>query len=142
MHSCRQETNGGPIQRATENDYKALHVIFGSFDGDSQKPSEAHTARLENELYYNMREARFMMTTSGWLGMVPLNTQIGDGIYILAGGQMPFVLRRSNVTFSPQGSSDAGRLCYTLMGECYLDQLMDGEFSNRLRAAAVDIFIV
>jgi hypothetical protein len=139
---CRQEINGGAIQRATENDYKALHVIFGSFDGDSQKPSEAHTARLENELYYNMREARFMMTTSGWLGMVPLNTQIGDGIYILAGGQMPFVLRRSNVTFSPRGSSDAGRLCYTLVGECYLDQLMDGEFSNRLRTAAVDIFIV
>jgi hypothetical protein len=139
---CRQESYGGTIQWATENDYNALHVIFGSFDGYSQRLSEAHTAMLEGELYYNMSEARFMMTTSGWLGMVPLNTQIGDGIYILAGGQMPFVLRRSNVTFSPLDSSEARIPCYTLMGECYLDQFMDGEFSDRLEGAAVDLFIV
>jgi len=138
----RQAINGGAVQRATENDYNALHAIFESFDSDFQRPSEAHTARLGAELQYNMREARFMITTCGLLGMVPLNTQIGDEIYILAGGNMPFVLRRSNDTFSPLDSSDAVYPCYTLVGECYLDQLMDGEFSNKLTEAAVEIFIV
>jgi hypothetical protein len=88
-----------------------------------------------------MRRAK-LITTNGWLGMVPRDTQIGDEIYVLAGGRMPFVLRPSQENFSLPGSSNAQRSCHTLVGECYIDGSMDGELSDKLRNEAVDIFIV
>jgi hypothetical protein len=89
-----------------------------------------------------MRRAKLIITTNGWLGMVPRDTQIGDEIYVLAGGRMPFVLRPSQEKFSPSGSSNSQRSCDALVGECYLDGSMDGELSVKLRSEAVDVFIV
>jgi hypothetical protein len=130
------------ISRATENDYNALRVVFELLDDESQWFSKLQKSRHLDEVCWSMREARFIITANGGLGRVPFETQIGDEIYILAGGNMPFVLRPSEVTFSPPGSSDSQHSCYKLVGECYLDQYMDGEFAHKLRDEAVDIFVV
>ncbi|TRX93544.1 hypothetical protein FHL15_005516 [Xylaria flabelliformis] len=58
---------------------------------------------------------RFSITEHGRFGHVPLNTQPGDRICVLLGGEVPFVIRPT------------GKGTYTLVGECYIDGIMDGE---------------
>ncbi|KAL5313327.1 hypothetical protein ACEPPN_019060 [Leptodophora sp. 'Broadleaf-Isolate-01'] len=133
---CDGETS---LRRAKGSDYNGLRHLF---DTGSAPPDEANMSQLLNDVGFNLYRAQFAITTSGGLTMAPLNTQVGDEIYILAGGNMPFVLRPSTIKFSPPGSSDPPQPCHTLVGECYLDQFMDGEYSDRLREDSVDIFII
>jgi hypothetical protein len=57
---------------------------------------------------------RLFLTDKGYLGLTLKHVQIGDVVAILSGGQLPFVLRKV------QGH-------YTLIGEAYVDGIMDGE---------------
>ncbi len=57
-----------------------------------------------------------MVTTSGWMGVVPVEAQVGDLICVVSGQETPYVLRRK-----------AGDR-YTFVGECYVHGIMDGEF--------------
>jgi hypothetical protein len=130
------------LRRATESDFNTLHTEFASFESDSGSLNAHQMSLHMKHLSYIMRRAKLIITTNAWLGMVPRDTQIGDEIYVLAGGRMPFVLRPSQEKFSPSGSSSAQRSCHTLVGECYIDGSMDGELSDKLRDEAVDVFIV
>ncbi len=57
----------------------------------------------------------FIAGEEGFMGVGPLGAEIGDSIYIIMGSEVPFILRvRDNGTF-------------TLVGECYIHGIMDGE---------------
>lgn len=58
---------------------------------------------------------KFCVTTNGRFGLLPPTSQPGDSICVLLGGEVPFVIR-------PTGSGT-----YTLVGECYIDDAMDGQ---------------
>jgi hypothetical protein len=127
----------GAVQRASECDYETLLKHF-----DGPQASTPYIKRLLSEMNNCVLNAQFVVTDNGSLAMVPFDTQMGDEIYILAGGNMPFVLRPSEATFSPPGSAGAQNPCYTLVGQCYLDEAMDGQFADKLRTEAVNVFIV
>ena len=57
---------------------------------------------------------RLFVTTGGYLGLGPEAMTEGDGVCILFGGSVPFVLRLED---------KRGKL----VGECYVDKLMSGE---------------
>lgn len=66
-------------------------------------------------------EGRSLATTAGKLiGLVPRLAQVDDEIFVLAGGQVLYVLR-------PDGD------CFQYIGESYVHGLMDGEALGRLR---------
>ena len=62
-----------------------------------------------------------MKTNSGFLGLAPTRTHPGDVVCVLLGGPVPFILRE-NIWGH-----------YSLVGECYVDGIMDGEALNHLR---------
>jgi hypothetical protein len=66
---------------------------------------------------------RFFITEKGYVGLGPLDAQMGDEVFILQGGQVPFVLRR----FEYQGDLS----CRNLVGDCYVHGIMHGEFLGR-----------
>jgi hypothetical protein len=136
------EAEANFLCRPTESDFNSLHAELASFESDLGSLESDQVSLLMRSVLYRMHRAKLIITTNGWLGMVPRDTQIGDEIYVLAGGRMPFVLRPSQENFSLPGSSNAQRSCHTLVGECYLDGSMDGELSVKLRDEAVDVFIV
>jgi hypothetical protein len=58
----------------------------------------------------------FFVTEKGYMGLGPFNMEEGDLVYVLAGGQVPFILR-------PEVSPDG----FWLVGESYVHGIMDGE---------------
>lgn len=56
-------------------------------------------------------------TESGLVGMVPLDTMVGDSVYIFAGGSLPFVLRPTTGLQSK----------YQVVGGCYVHGIMNGK---------------
>ena len=61
------------------------------------------------------RGRRFCVTLDGFVGLVPARAQKGDGICVFLGGAVPFVIRDTN-----NGNA-------SLVGDCYVHGLMDGE---------------
>jgi hypothetical protein len=61
---------------------------------------------------------RFMVSEHGHFGLVPSEAKAGDVITVLLGGQSPFILRRKTV-----GAVDQ----YSVIGDCYVDRLMEGQ---------------
>jgi hypothetical protein len=55
------------------------------------------------------------VTARGYLGRVPMGSEIGDKICILFGGSVPFILQ------------DTGDGYFKFIGECYIHGIMDGE---------------
>jgi hypothetical protein len=56
----------------------------------------------------------FFVTVGGHIGLGPSLMRPGDAVYVLAGAEMPFVLRKDAESFR-------------LIGECYVDEIMNGE---------------
>ncbi|KAF2018011.1 HET-domain-containing protein [Aaosphaeria arxii CBS 175.79] len=62
----------------------------------------------------------FCLTDDGGMALVHPGTQPGDEIWVLEGGNVPFVLRAGTSEDSPTSR-------YELVGDCYLDECMDGQ---------------
>ncbi|PVH76473.1 hypothetical protein DL98DRAFT_517933 [Cadophora sp. DSE1049] len=66
---------------------------------------------------------RLVATASGTMGLVPDNAAIGDSVFLLKGGDTPFVMRpRDDQT-------------WVLIGHCYIDGVMYGEAFEENRCA-------
>ena len=70
---------------------------------------------LEKRKCQNMR--KLVIIHPGGLGLAPDSVQIGDEVWILAGSQVPFILR----------SVDGSPRRYKLIGEAYVHGIMHGE---------------
>ena len=62
----------------------------------------------------------FCTTEKGYFGLVPAKAEVGDEVGILKGGNVPFILRRSE-------SGNQQELVYRLVGDGYFHGLMHGE---------------
>ena len=77
-----------------------------------QTQSMSYTTALKGTLH----KFRFTVTRKGYVGVVPYLTQVGDLVSIVKGARVPFVLRAS--------ATRSG--CFRLVGECYINDLMNG----------------
>ena len=66
----------------------------------------------------------FFMSSSGYIGLVPSTTMIGDRVCVLTGGRTPYILRPSHKK-TVEDVSDSPE--YTFVGDAYVHGLMDGE---------------
>ena len=70
---------------------------------------------VEIPLHGTCHGRRFARTRNGYMGIVPAATGLGDTVSVVACGAVPHVLRHIE--------SDR----YSLVGECYVHGIMDGE---------------
>ncbi|KAF7867484.1 uncharacterized protein EAF02_009675 [Botrytis sinoallii] len=61
----------------------------------------------------------FIAKEPRWIGLVPMDAQIGDRLFLLEGGKLPYILRRM------EGEEE-----YKIIGDCYVHGIMDGEEWN------------
>lgn len=61
------------------------------------------------------------ITERGYMGLCPPESRVGDQIWVLYGGKVPFVLRPT----TPDGLHHV--YTFAFIGDCFLDGFMDGE---------------
>lgn len=66
----------------------------------------------------------FFISTQGYIGMGPEDTQVGDEVYVLFGGCVPFILRERLQARETSGS-------HTFVGHAYVHGIMDGEILEK-----------
>jgi len=77
--------------------------------------------RTNQTRYSSVVNRNFYITENGYIGLGEVGMEVGDLVYVLFGGKMPFVLR-----------AQAGRAgCYSYIGHTYLHGFMDGEALKR-----------
>jgi hypothetical protein len=96
----------------------AAWVVWNGFSTTSEeKLSKSNEVRFcVAALKRAVVRRTFIITQKGYMGLGPAYTQPGDKIYVLAGGQVPFILRPTE---------NIG--VFSLVGECYVHGIMDGE---------------
>lgn len=98
-----------------------LTYVFDSCQGHSVRLPQSLTGEdsaFNTSIAKWSAVRRFCFTSNGRLGQLAPGSEPGDRICVLGGGEVPFVIRPT--------SEDAKGM-YQLVGECYLDGMMDGE---------------
>ncbi|KAJ3539484.1 hypothetical protein NM208_g5207 [Fusarium decemcellulare] len=65
----------------------------------------------------------FFVASNGMYGLCPWRAKKGDTIALLYGGKVPFLLRPTT-----QETPRSGTACFELVGECYVNGIMDGDY--------------
>lgn len=110
----------GSISGQTYTRRQSLPKGRGGLDEEklrSRKPGSAGDTfqQVRTAMINATKNRRLGGTTNGYIGLFPEHSQAGDGIFVLAGCHLPFVLRsRDNKKFK-------------LVGECYVHGIMGGE---------------
>lgn len=94
--------------------------------GEDQQLSDGESPDLSTweSPSFMVSEPRTLAITTNSLGLVPVTSQPGDRVAILAGCSVPVILRSTGEIH--------GREYWNLIGECYIDGIMDGEFMESL----------
>ena len=83
---------------------------------------------------------------SGYLGLGPEKMVNGDSVWILKGGRVPLVLRADEQAtpyrgLLPAENGESRPVMHTLVGDCYVHGIMDGEaagdFDRRAQVAYI-----
>src|SRR3569833_92327 len=87
----------------------------------------------------------FVITTQGYFGLAPLDSQIGDAVYVLEGGAVPFVLRAPPKKYLVELDivPTANQHHRWLVWESYIHGVSDGTWvANRNREDVVEVILL
>ena len=77
----------------------------------AERESRLYRHALQNMMYTK----KYALTEKGYMGMLPSGSQAGDQICLVSGTAVPYVVRRET------------NKSWTLIGECYIHGVMNGE---------------
>lgn len=98
---------------------------------EKNRPSKLWVA-IKNTMAIRCTTRNFSVTTGARLGQMPLGTEKGDFVCVLIGGEVPFVIRPTH----------HGSTSYNLIGECFLNGVMNGEMLLANEHATKEIVLV
>lgn len=108
-------------QRPKPGEYPSPGNLSYSATGDGLLRGDRDD--IGNLILSNTTRRRLFITDSGYMGLTHRSNQVGDKVYVLFGGDMPFVLRPKNNHF-------------LFRGEAYVHGIMDGEALTKARQNA------
>ncbi|KAK1657553.1 heterokaryon incompatibility protein-domain-containing protein [Colletotrichum godetiae] len=102
-------------------------------------PYVGHPSQLQGPLgraYHTLMtpiimNRRLFITDEGYIGLGKLSSRVGDEVWVLAGGKVPYVMRPRE---------DGKR--FSLVGDAYVHGLMDGNWSMSSDAIVEDVQVV
>lgn len=119
-HGDREKQNGG--------------IAVEGMEGDDTSNSEARTAcmlrDIESSFWAAYSGRRLFRTKTGLYGISNQALQNGDGVWILAGAETPFILRNRD------GNE------WLVVGEAYIHGVMEGEATKDLPDSLSNVFLV
>ncbi|EEU41873.1 uncharacterized protein NECHADRAFT_85897 [Fusarium vanettenii 77-13-4] len=100
---------------------------IGQYAGTQEHTSETFvTEQLIGGITLN---TAMFATESGYLGLGPAETQVGDEVWCLFGSWMPFVLRPTGKT-REVADGEGEKPLNSVLGICYVHGVMDGEVAD------------
>lgn len=75
----------------------------------------------------NLASRQLFSTSTGHIGIGPVGVEVGDIVCVLVDASVPFLIRRVQ-TGSLDGAPRGQERNHELVGECYVQGIMDGEF--------------
>jgi hypothetical protein len=99
----------------TKEVYKQYRQYLSDMPGYFVLPPTGQCQEYFQTIMYQYGQRTFI-SHSGYVGLAPGKSEPGDSIYIVLGANIPFVFR--------EHSNNR----YQLIGEAYVDGIMDGEF--------------
>ncbi|CAI6332213.1 unnamed protein product [Periconia digitata] len=123
---------GGDESETTTQDFSSFwRILWDDKAPYSQLLQSTATTVAEDKLeesalfsaqaWYALKGRKIFQTKGGYIGIGPQTLEKGDSLFVLCGGKVPFVLRNSG--------SDG----YRLVGEAYVDGIMQGQVVHWLR---------
>jgi hypothetical protein len=97
--------------------YRVCRKIIEDRKPEGQFLPLEDTNHYFREMFSMIQWYKLCETRTGLVGMLPINTIVGDSVYIFAGGGLPFVLRPSAELPNK----------YEVVGGCYIHGVMNGE---------------
>lgn len=118
---------------------RGMRILFNYKD----TPSIADLQSQAFTLALSMAGRRFFLTQRGYLGLGPASMQVDDAIYMLGGGLWPPLLRtpKDLPSFVLPDGSDTQPL-RTLVGDCYVHGIMDGEFAKDHKTDVSPVYLI
>lgn len=112
---------GGKIGHLTDEMIEQARVYY-----NSEEPDKRCAWNVHESVEVMLQNKRKFATTNTSLGFVPTDAQVGDSIAILEGCSVPVVIREGHHRPRPDF------VTWQLIGECYIEGLMEGEFIEKL----------
>ena len=100
----------------------------GNLLDESESVSEPEHSALRTLVLGPTRGRVMFVTGTGWVGLAPYGTSEGDVVFIGVGADVPYILR----------ACEDG---YELIGECYVQGIMDGEAMSMDWIGVQDVMI-
>ncbi|KAI8942848.1 hypothetical protein NX059_000888 [Plenodomus lindquistii] len=98
-----------------ETAIRSLFLFESTPSPHDVRSQEVISASLNDSIKAATNSRRFFDSRAGVWGLGPAGMSTSDVIFLLQGGDTPFILRPNN---------DLERRCYTVVGDCYVDGLM------------------
>lgn len=128
-------TNPGKIFRSMIEDPGVLDVEVSS---DGRKMSALET--FKSQTHATLPDRRLGVTKRGYIGMFPGVVENGDGVFVVAGAGVPFILR-GVCGQEGRGEGKMGQF-YQLVGDAYVHGVMYGEVLGMEGFKMVDVLLV
>ncbi|KAI0162652.1 heterokaryon incompatibility protein-domain-containing protein, partial [Pestalotiopsis sp. NC0098] len=111
-------TYEGAFWRTLRRDFNTEDLGDGTTSYRRLSPSEfKHITSSDPQISYGA--TAFYLTKKGLIGVGPVDCRVGDKVYVLFGGRLPFILRPAR----KRGKQN----CYRYVGQGYVHGIMDGE---------------
>jgi hypothetical protein len=95
---------------------------------DGFEPLEPEHSATRTLVLGPTRGRVMFVSSTGWLGLAPHGTREGDVVFVAVGADVPYILR----------AFEDG---YELIGECYVQGIMDGEAMEMDWIAVSDVMV-
>jgi hypothetical protein len=112
------------IRPVTKGEEAHFHTFSSAFRAWS---SEDAYHRVATACEASLHSRSFFSTQKGYIGTGPITAKVGDEVWVLFGGNVPFVVRRASSSSGRDGSANAEELTCELIGDCYVHGIMNGE---------------
>ena len=135
--------------RATQQHYQdcRLWCDIGSQGQDIRtlsKDKRDAFVNVETTISQNVTYHKFLTSVKGLVGIGPPGIKGRDKVWIVCAGEVPLLLRLYKETFSPPNLDLMDHSCYTLVGDCYVDDIMNEEVAPAWETdeSSTDLFLI
>lgn len=91
---------------------------------------------IESSIWAAIYGRAFFITKQGYMGLSYPRIEVGDEVWVLYGGRVPFILRPQ-----PIEPHESGARYYSFVSDCYLDGFMHGKGIDNPRYPEKDVIL-